>query len=406
MRRFLLLLLLLRATVAVAETAPRFLIESIRVVGLSRAPERVVISESRLQAGREYTEAELRSGAARVTRLPYIVRTELRLEKGGARGSYVLVIVATEAKPVFLGGLIRVRNDKSTTEGDNTDAFITAGSRLLLGRSGVLHGAATSGEDNILDVGYTHYDLFGRGAFIGGYLQYRKNEETFATLTTGDQITAQIIGGVALRGNHGLRASWTRTPATVDLGTPTQPSYVSDHFTVTELAWIYDSTDDATIPTSGSRIVVSANSRRGPFIDFTNGAPVLDHYRGPGALVRASRLVELRPRHSIGGAASFARSESAVFSGATGGTPSIAETWQIDAVHEYTLWQRDLPWRIGDVQLETGLRYFDSESHAHLLGRTRRTALRTTRARFGVIVRNEWAVIRINIDLATAKDEQ
>jgi hypothetical protein len=218
-------------------------------------------------------------------------------------------------------------------------------------------------------------------------------------------MAAQIIAGVPLRGNHGLRASWTRTPAAMNLGIPTQ-RFVPDHLSVTELAWIYDSTDDATIPTSGSRIFVAGNSRRGPFVDFTDGGAAVAHYRRPGASLSASRLIELRPRHSVGGAASVVRNESEVFSGNRGGTPSIATTRQIDALYRYTLWQRDLPWHIGDVQFETGLRYYQSESHARILSRTLRSEFRTTRARFGVVVRNEWAVIRINIDLATARDEE
>ncbi|HYO77421.1 MAG TPA: hypothetical protein VE010_13240, partial [Thermoanaerobaculia bacterium] len=195
----------------VEESRPRFTIDSIRVTGLRYASERVIVAETRLESGRAYTEAELHAGAARAARLPFVVRIDLRLERGEARGAYRLLIDVTEAKPVFLGGSLQSGGDE-----DDEVESVTLGTRLFAGRSGVFHAAASGAGDGGLEAGYTQYDLFGTGVFAAAILEHRdisvgetdRSPDAFIdTLGVGERLTMRLVAGIPIGGNHALRAS-------------------------------------------------------------------------------------------------------------------------------------------------------------------------------------------------------
>src|SRR6185369_15172650 len=72
------------------ETAPaRFLIERIEVRNARRVAPRVVIAESLLREGNEYSKNDLREAAARLSRLPFLLSSDFALEKGSERGRHV-----------------------------------------------------------------------------------------------------------------------------------------------------------------------------------------------------------------------------------------------------------------------------------------------------------------------------
>src|SRR5947207_6781228 len=98
---WLTLFLLVSQAAAGANDAPRFFIERIDVRNLRFASTAIIRAELRLPAGHEYTEDELRRASDRINRLPFVLDSEFSLEKGSARGAYVLVIKVTETKPLF-----------------------------------------------------------------------------------------------------------------------------------------------------------------------------------------------------------------------------------------------------------------------------------------------------------------
>lgn len=151
---------------------PRFPIQEVRVEGLDRASETIVLAESRLHAGAAYSEAELRRAVYRVVRLPFVLDADFRLEKGDERGTYRLVVAVVESKRFFfnreaeyaLYASTLAERAARTTEDDLLHRG-AAGARLFLGRRGELFAAV--GLRETFQAGYNHYDLFGRGAVAG-----------------------------------------------------------------------------------------------------------------------------------------------------------------------------------------------------------------------------------------------
>lgn len=395
-------LVLLAATLVAAqepEGVPRFFIDSIAVEGVRWASERVIVAETRLEAGRDYTEAELRDAAARATRLPFVLRVEPRIEKGARRGAYRLVLAVTETRPLFFGGTYLDEHDARDVR------HFTAGARRFLGRSGMLHGAATTLFDNELyELGYTQYDLFGSGVFVATTLEYGEIPNDYGGgyhATVADHLTAQVIAGVPLRGNHALRATFLSAPLAVGSETPREEqrpgqSLEVERVTTTELSWIYDSTDDPLFPTRGIRGVVGAGRRHVPFVVPVLPEPIRANQRHLWLTADLRRAWSLAPRHTI-----VARAGSTHLRrnfGSSGHdvehSPAFGATWA------YSVFGPDRPSPLGDLRLEAGLVHersyfeddFDSDTSA------------VTAARVGLLFRSEWGVVRLRFDLGRHRE--
>src|SRR5688572_2495909 len=75
-RAFLVLILAVPLFAQEAATTPNFFIETIEVREARRVSPHVVVAESRLREGQEYSEAELRDASARLMRLPFLLSAE------------------------------------------------------------------------------------------------------------------------------------------------------------------------------------------------------------------------------------------------------------------------------------------------------------------------------------------
>ena len=407
MLRFLNTILIAVATAVpiAAQTAdsPRFPIDSIVVEGLRHGSERVVVAESRLQPGREYSESELRAGAARAARLPFVVRVDMRIERGEQRGSYRLVLAVTEAKPLFLGVTFREGDD------DTEERNLTAGGRLFVGRSGMLHGGVTGGDDRNIQLGYTQYDLFGTGTSVTAIVERRKLQTppaSFIEVEESDHITTQLIAGVPLRGNHALRGSFIRQPTVIrSRGVGGRMPFRVEHITTVEAAWIYDSTDDRLTPTTGTSIVTTASLRRGPYVPFTGTAErQITHYTRPSFGVDGRHHWDLRPRHSVWAGAEYRHSErgAEVFNqiGRSEMRTSTFTDAAVESGYAFMPWSGESTARLGDLRLEARLRFVAERGTIPGGGfdRDRRISENTTTASVGVIFRNAWAVVRVHLD--------
>lgn len=407
---------LLLAVSALAQSAaaakPRFLIDAIEVRGLRWASERLIVAETRLQAGREYTESELHAGAARAARLPFVVRIDLRLDKGENRGAYRLVIEVIEAKPVFLGGALRAGGDD-----DDDEKLVGLGGRLFAGRSGVVHGAATTGDERGFDVGYTQYDLFGTGAFVAALVSHRELTLGGRPLppphlldppSTRDRITTQFIAGVPLGVNHGLRVSWTREPTIIRAPisrVPGRKPFTLQHITTAELAYIYDSTDDPLFPSRGASFFASGATRRGPYATFTPTGPELTYYERPSRALRLRKHWEVNARQSISAAGSIRHAERDAqqfpVAGGRAVQRAILEELEAEAAYAFTIWGGDRPHRFGELRAEAGLGYqYERQvtprpSHLGPL----RTTEQSPTAHVGLVFRNPWAVFRLRLEV-------
>ncbi len=152
----------------------RFQLEKITVTGAREAAGRIVAAETLLRAGESYGEAELAQAVARVQRLPFVLAAEFSLRKGGARGTYELVIEVEEARRFFFDHTVRgtwlaqpLDLDDSVTFDEESVAVSLPGLiglRRFIGRSGVVFAGLDSAEG--LQLGFTRYDLFGRGVVV------------------------------------------------------------------------------------------------------------------------------------------------------------------------------------------------------------------------------------------------
>ncbi|HEX4952427.1 MAG TPA: BamA/TamA family outer membrane protein [Thermoanaerobaculia bacterium] len=252
------------ATGAAAAQAPQFVIETIEVTGLPRpAAQGIVLAESRLVTGQSYSESQLAEAVYRVRRLPFVLDAQFALKKGTERGAYVLVITIEPTRPVFYevghSSLIGA-NGELEIEGSTGASF---GARQFVGRHGLLFGSVLKGEglDEIpLELGYTHYDVFGTGSFV----------TVIAAGAVGsderDTYSLQAEIGVPLDLRQSLRGQLAWSEADLDErrfgGDPGSFNRRSSEALSAALSWVYDTTDDPFFPTRGTRGVVGTSIGR------------------------------------------------------------------------------------------------------------------------------------------------
>jgi hypothetical protein len=154
--------------------------DRIEVRGAQRVPARIIVAETLLHEGKEYSEDEVRNAVARLNRLPFLASADYALQNGA------LVINVTEVKRFsFLvdGRGIVLHDDPNhhatqnhyVTNYDFTDPTAqwtnaAAGVRWLAGGGGVAHIGMTvlrtrhafEKDHAAYELGYTRYDLSAR----------------------------------------------------------------------------------------------------------------------------------------------------------------------------------------------------------------------------------------------------
>lgn len=317
------LALLVGAAAAVAQSAPlirleerSFLIERITVEGVTAFAPEIVLAESQLEAGRRYSEHELGDAVHRIRRLPLVLDVELSLRKGGERERYELVIRVRETRRWFWGLEVHAAgwSEPVSVNGTNTTSFTKSslgliGRRFGAGRHGIAH-VALGGTEGAIQVGYGHYDLFGRGGFasiIFGLSDCDPDEKqpsepsevgesgcqtelvglgldpTYSNWSSlGGSARLRLAAGYPLGGNRSLRlkAFYRATESGLRrLALDTDPerlALVSDRRDVAvNLSWVFDSIDDPVFPSRGTLATVG--------LDVQSLAAELVQYRAPGA---------------------------------------------------------------------------------------------------------------------------
>jgi len=307
------------AFAAFGEEPPRFLIERIEVRNTHRVSADLIKSESLLKEGTEYSEPDLSAAAARLTRLPFLLSAEFKLEKGSSRGQYVLAIVVTETKPFFylIDAQPTLWDDSRHTLDYDSDPAIESkdaalGFRWFVGGRGVVYIGTTSRRDRdvftsdytAIAIGYTQYDLFGTRAFASINLRRPIDEHA-------GRLSPQVVVGLPLTTDQTLTLDYEDT--LVQNGT--------DHILglsfrrkeaerLMSLTWAYDTTNQPFVPTRGTLIRVTAlhstHDHTGyTFIGaFPDAGPEAfrEHLEGSGLDVVGARYWELSDRNSVNAA--------------------------------------------------------------------------------------------------------
>lgn len=244
------------ATAQTPEPA-RFLLESIVVEGVQRdAPRQIVVGESLLKPGNEYTEQELREAVYRIKRLPFVVDAAFSLRKGSERGTYELVVTVKETSVFFYsasaGGLYNGNNGLFQDEDHiSWGAGGTAGARWFVGSQGLVFGTVHAFDERGVEsaqVGYTRYNLFGRGGFATVGLATNVDGDA------GDGYQSSLSLGIPIAGNHSIRVDLSTQQ--LDFGRFAGASFERESYAA-DVAWIYDTTDDPLFPSTGSKVTGS-----------------------------------------------------------------------------------------------------------------------------------------------------
>lgn len=436
--------------------ARNLLLERVTVEGAKRTSPELIVGESLLEAGRSYSEAELRAAVHRIQRLPFILDTRLSLRKGSRRGAYELVIAVVETRTFFFGTDVELATfgsplglrdldaaDSRFTE-QTSDLSLLLGVRGFVGAHGVVFGGF---GDQGLQVGYAHYDLLDRGIFasiqVSGLDSCCFNEvfslgldPSLSAWSLGEHRRVRAEAAVPLSVRRAVRVSvsWTESGGRISR-TPLLPGdqrfgeqlLFRDRgeadFWEVSVRWVHDTTDDPVLPTRGlfasagvlgeglhaalSLLPIGENGGEGadpPEDDF------VDPYQARHLALegRVTRHIPLTRRQTVSVAARAATGRSALESFPLRiesafpfvDRPSRAETEDLDlTTYEMSLavrWAVDLLRpslrRTGDLRFEMETGYGYEDTSPGLGFAGNPVEAFTAEA--GLVYRNRWGVFR------------
>jgi hypothetical protein len=275
----------------------RLLVESITIEGLARVKPELLLAEARVEAGQTYTEGELRTALLRVRRLPFILDADLSLRRGTALGSHDLLLEVEEVAAVFFSAGLHFTavpsglscaapRTRDPITGSERGLRPLVGLRVFPGRRSVLYAGAQgvgmtfSGRESAsvgvdVVVGYSRYDLFGRGGVLSLSWNERGCCDPARIFSLDLDPTGSLWSLESLRhleheasyplvGDHSLRLAvaslettdpW-RARTTRERRSFHSRSLASEELSQlthrrVELSWVWDTSDDPQLPHRG-----------------------------------------------------------------------------------------------------------------------------------------------------------
>ena len=435
------LLLLTSLTLQAQEEPARFLLERVTVAGAREAAGRIVEAETLLEEGQSYTEAELGQAVARIQRLPFVLDAEFSLRKGSERGAYELVIQVEEARRFFFDHSISgyylaqpLDLDESITN-DEQDLAASLpgliGFRQFIGRSGVVFGALDTSEG--LQVGFTRYDLFGRGILASvGYSGFLPNlccadevlpyglDPTFVSWSWGDSDRLSAALGIPLSQKDALHLSASRRSGAGSSRSELFGEFRQGDFFVSaaagsditldrvELKWVRDTSDDPLLPTRGFTLeggIEWSSFETGPLTGFrrsTDYTPELlpaQESEQLAAVVSAARHWSITPRQTVSGLARLSAGQARLRNLPTvdGGITQDVDVYggSLGARHAVRLWQARGDRGFGDLFLESTAEYGIESTSPNLQPSEAPNPLERLEVSVGMVFRNAWGRLRL-----------
>jgi hypothetical protein len=260
------------------KTPGRVFIERIEVRNAQHISPRVIVAETALREGREYSEDDVRDGVARVNRLPFLVSADFALEKGTQDGRSVLVINVREMKRLsFLVDGRGLFGDSShrtldydfDRPGESNDA---AAARWFAGDRGMFQFAMAvrrgrqsfASRYTAWEIGYTRYNLFGTGAFA------TVNIRTPVDSVNEGRYTPQAAIGLPLTPSQTLSVEYHDTSfvrETLHLFGNDLKTQLAER--VISFAWTYNTTDQPFAPARGTLVRIAPIHQMTDRADFT-----------------------------------------------------------------------------------------------------------------------------------------
>lgn len=437
------LLLLMSLPLAAQEEPARFLLERITVAGARAAAGRIVEAETLLREGQSYSEAELAQAASRIQRIPFVLDAELSLRKGSARGAYELHIQVEEARRLFFDHSIRgyylpqpLDLDESITN-DEQDLAASfpgiVGFRQFIGRSGVVFAALDSSEG--IQVGFTRYDLLGRGIVASvGYSGILPDfccadevvpyglDPTFVSWSWGD--TGQRLSvdlGIPLSQKDALRLSASRRSGEGSSRSELFGQFRQGDFFVSAgnesevtldragIRWVRDTSDDPLLPTRGYTLsggVEWSSLETGGLIGFRRENEYLPEPL-PGqeseqiaAVASAARHWSVSPRQTVSGLVRLSAGQARLRdlpteAGLVSEEDAHVYGGAMGVRHAVRLWQARRAKGFGDLFLESTAEYGIESTSPSLQPSQAPNPLERLEVSTGLVFRNAWGLLRI-----------
>ena len=405
MRRIAIALFFLAAATGwAAEELPRFFVERIDVQNAHHVSRDVIIAESRLREGHDYTESELREAADRLLRAPYLLSADFSLLKGSERGRYVLVISVNETKPFFYQlGAVFIAPRSPHAHVDTTDLTvaseneIAAGYRVFVGRRGEIHFGIEGASDNrsyttdytTYVAGYTQYDIFGSRAFVT--LNLTKPTGQF---TGHASIEPQFAAGIPLSINQTLTIEFD--PTDIDRSTQRASQRIAT------VRWSYNTTNHPLLPTRGTYVSIAPTAvwHDASGIDFLN-TPYLTHDHSFGLDASATRWWEFGDRNSAGagiaaGIAEIHESGIRDLIALNGSKTGMSSYATVDLTFSHSFWPAERIAAHGDSRLQLDIRGGPRTNRFDVI----RADTHVRQVSLSWVRRNSWGLLRIGAGFA------
>jgi outer membrane protein assembly factor BamA len=379
-----------------AAAEPRFLIEKISIEGVKRhGAQAIIVSQSRLKIGQSYTERELQEAVYRVKHLPFVIGAELALRKGTERGRYELVVTVEETRPVFLDYSLAGGNTVNFP-GSNQRFHVTWGNsgtlglREFVGAGGLAFVAFSvqTGNFRTLQAGYTQYDLFGNASYAS--LTFASNLHAFHS----SQLSFSGLLGIPLADNLTLTASpqWSGSDG---------PGTASSRGILGSLGLIYRTTDDPIIPTRGTDLELSIDDdhvyQKFTTTEFGTSRSSQNAY---GLALSAVRYWPVTRRQSLGvslDGSVFHQTDSGTFLGITDHAAASGANGELRLLYSASLWNSAATRRFGDLRFEASAGDAFQHSIGAALSPNAFANATELVADAGLVFRNEWGILRINL---------
>jgi hypothetical protein len=295
----------------------RVAVARIDVSNTKRVSPELIIAESLLRPGRDYSEEELEAARMRVARLPFVAEVHLFLREESDPYSRVVVLAVTETTAFsFLVDARGVKLGESRTGLDTDYAFpdpaapwkhAAAGVRRVIGK-GEAHFAMTVLRNRLAlaknysawELGYTAYDLFGTGVFATVKVRTPVDSVGESTFTPAFSI--------------GMPLTFTQTISVEvedTLFRDDDLTIAGDDFRRLDaerkvtLDWTYDTTDEPYAPSKGTFVRIAPMLWMKDFESVLSARPGqparsrTDHTTAYGLEVAALRHWELYDVHSV-----------------------------------------------------------------------------------------------------------
>jgi outer membrane protein assembly factor BamA len=246
------ILALALACIAATASAKSFLIERIDVNAAKRIPAAAVLAETRLDAGKTYTEEQLEQAVNRVRRLPFVLYADADLKPGSTPDARVLRINIEEMSNFNWGlettALVRKRGGGGPFEAN-------AGYRFFPGAHGMLGAALAGSNESVIGsnslrqavLAYDGWGLFGTRVY-GGVAA-----STIFRTSTGHDLNPSAFLGIPLTRTQTIEATASRTTSRLARSFQgiADPIESSSRVTNAGLAWLLQTADDPYFARSG-----------------------------------------------------------------------------------------------------------------------------------------------------------